>query len=280
VSRRRIDLPVWSRFDRTGEHDEGLWLPSDWRDAAREGRSAVPSRVREPNPDEDVLKSSVNNGKLKGPQFVIGTPAGQASYTLPLVEVESCPPSCRFIDPNSKLPCKAMSYWTLTRYRYGPALCTCIAKNLDAFDSRHPNGYWIYLHVAGDFDVYRNDDPEYALIWEQHLQHHRSLNVWGNTHCSRTGRIGQVITRMNSMRGRRSVMRFSHDVGPYSSTTIGTKADRKRDDFVCLADYLKISCMECGLCIDRPDLRVAFIERGATDVDRRFASAFSITERG
>jgi len=271
---------VWSRFDRTGEHDEGLWLPSDWRDAAREGRSAVPSRVREPNPDEDVLTSSTHNGKIKGPQFVVGIAAGHASYTLSLTEVESCPPSCRFIDPNSKVPCKAMSYWTLTRYRYGAVLRARIAENLDALDTRHPNGFWIFLHVAGDLDVYRNDDPEYALMWEQHLQDHPALNVWGNTHCGRTSRIGQVVTRMNSMRGRRSVMRFSHDIGPYSSTTIRTKADRERGDFVCLADYLKVSCMECALCIDRPDLRVAFIERRETDADRGLASAPSIAERG
>jgi len=261
VSRRRVDLPVWSRFDRTGEHCENLWLPSDWRDAAREGRSAIPSRVREPREGEDVLKSSVNNGKLKGPQFVVGIPAGQASYTLPLPEVESCPPSCRFIDPDSNVPCKAMSYWTLTRYRFGTAFSACIATNLDALDARHPNGYWVYLHVSGDFDVYRNDDPEYALMWEQHLQRRSALNVWGNTHCRRAGMIGRVLTRMNAMPGRRSVIRFSHDVGPYSSTTIRTRADRRLGDFVCLADYLKISCMECGLCIDRPDLRVAFIER-------------------
>jgi hypothetical protein len=273
VSRRRVDLPVWSRFDRTGEHDQGLWLPRDWRDAAHEGRSAVPSRVREPDTDEDVVKSSVNNGKLKGPQFVVGHAAGQASYTLPLAEVESCPPDCPFIDPTTDVPCKAMSYWTLRRYRYGTALCTSIAKNLDALDARHPNGYWIFLHVSGDFDVYRNDDPEYVLMWEHHLQHRGALNVWGNTHCRRAGRIGQVITRMNSMPGHRSVMRFSHDVGPYSSTTIRTKADRKLGDFVCIADYLKVGCMQCALCIDRPDIRVAFLERGATDVDRSSASA-------
>jgi hypothetical protein len=125
--------------------------------------------------------------------------------------------------------------------------------NLLDHQHRFREGFTVELHGSGDFA-----DEEHFEGWEERMDKHRALHIWGNSahgnpDIPESVRIARRIDYLNEKFRDRFAVRISGREGDMGSTIIGVTItrERAREKFVCPAP--KVSCAECAFCIDSTD---------------------------
>lgn len=210
---------------------------------------------------ERAIKKSTNT-KL-GKRVTKGKLAGFPIFTLTLEERATCPRSCiHWAD------CYGNNMMNATRYIGDDALIQQIENDLAFYQSKHPNGFLVRLHVLGDFY-----SVDYVAQWAKWLGMFPALHVYGYTANqydaidSKERAIGEALLSLRLACGIRFAVRFS---GSYNDNFAALSQDDQRSDqliadkkaFLCPTQISKETgklakkdeetlvpdCGACGLC--------------------------------
>ena len=210
---------------------------------------------------ERAIKKSTNT-KL-GKRVTKGKLAGFPIFTLTLEERATCPRSCiHWAD------CYGNNMMNATRYVGDNALIQQIEDDLAFYQSKHPNGFLVRLHVLGDFY-----SVDYVAQWAKWLGMFPALHVYGYTANqfdaidSKERAIGEALLSLRLACGIRFAVRFS---GSYNDSFAALSQDDDRSNqliadkkaFLCPTQISKDTgklakkdeetlvsdCGACGLC--------------------------------
>jgi hypothetical protein len=210
---------------------------------------------------ERVVKKSTNT-KL-GKRVTKGKLAGFPIFTVTLEERATCPRSCIHWGD-----CYGNNMMNATRYAADDALVAQIEADLAFYQTKHPNGFLVRLHVLGDFF-----SVAYVAQWARWLGMFPALHVYGYTANqpdatdSQERAIGQALLTLRNECGIRFAVRFS---GSYSQEFAALSYDDARSAqlvadkqaFKCPTQISKATgklakkgeetlapdCGACGLC--------------------------------
>lgn len=229
--------------------------------ALKEGRTIFPRRVFDAADRDRVLISGINNMKL-GKRITKGPWAGSPFYVLSLEERKTCPRSCPVWDA-----CYGNGLVASVRFKYNANLMRKLAVELEALNSKYPNGFAVRLHALGDFP-----DLDYVKAWAEWSDKFKALQIEGYTAHPRASEIGQAIWVMNLKRPKRWQVRNSVAIdAPYEPMQVSTLWDGANqppphmDALVCPQELGKTqTCGTCALCWSptMADKRVLFLGHG------------------
>jgi hypothetical protein len=199
-----------------------------------EGRSLFPKRVVAP--DGNVLKTGDNQRKL-GRMIAKGKWKGFSVFSLSLEERATCPRTC--LQWNS---CYTNNMAHAKRYRHGIELEEQIWRELWALQHKHPAGFVIRLHVAGDFP-----SVAYVDLWAAALDHFPAMRVFGYCAWKYQTPIGKAVIQLRNKHWDRFAIRTSGGVkGP---RTVVFQQKPPPGVIPCPAQSGKTaSCSTCALC--------------------------------
>lgn len=220
------------------------------------GTTMFPYKVKHPEKTSRglyALKSAKANTKvgkgrtklLKGTEEFRGRPV----YSLTLIERETCPETCAHWDT-----CYTNAMPFAHRYAPGPALEEALRKDVDHLATKHPDGFVVRLHIAGDYY-----SVEYVHLWMELLSKHPELRIYSYTHRQLTDPIGRAATQMaQEFPERVSVLRSDPESpdDPLPAAYSVMYDEEPRDDAVVCPVQMRemggsgpASCLECGLCM-------------------------------
>lgn len=226
-----------------GERSKDFALKPD-HPAAVEGRTRYPKSKRLNT--WPPLKSGYNNAKI-GKIVTKGKWAGMAIYTLTLEERATCPRSCAHW-----LDCYGNKMPFSSRQTAGAALEKEIDHQLISLHREHPKGFLVRLHVLGDFY-----SREYVRQWRHWLEDIPTLHIYGYTAWGLGTDIGSAVS--NYLHHPRAAIRFSDNIGEWTTTTIETEAAAPVGSIVCPAQTGKTECCgSCALCW-QTEKQIAFL---------------------
>lgn len=209
-------------------------VPKKGDDAAVYGTTVFRSKVVAP--DDAVLKSGANQRKL-GPVVTKGKWKGFPIFSLTLEERATCPRTCRLW-----LSCYANNMGQAKRYAHGSALESAIWRELTVLQNKHPNGFVVRLHIAGDFY-----SVAYVDMWADALEAFPALYVFGYTARNKDV-IGERVAALRDFAWDRFAVRHSgaHQ-GP--RTRVIKRAAQANGSIICPAQLGKTKqCGTCALC--------------------------------
>ena len=194
-------------------------------------------------PTPEMLKPGRNNKKLKG-VIKKGAWKGLPIYSLTLEERASCPSNCEQWDN-----CYGNNMPFANRYDHtDPKFLKMLAVNLTVLEHKHPSGFVIRLHILGDFF-----SKAYVEFWEDRLETHTALRVWGYTHHRSESEIGRAVNKLNV--SDKCAVRFSDDEDTTFSTTVAKDVGQaeivraKTGALICPEQTGKTkNCGTCSLC--------------------------------
>jgi hypothetical protein len=193
-----------------------------------------------------ALKWAGKNVKIGG-LMTKGHWAGMPIYALTLEERKTCPSTCQQWNK-----CYGDNMYLAARHKADRNLTRALTADLKALDSKFPNGYVVRLHVLGDF--YSSD---YVMFWQEMLDLHPALRIYGYTHWQMGTLVGDAVTRLAVGNPTRvSILRsdcadVAHD--PLAAAMVipaGSTEPAPGTKVICPNETGKVnSCGECGLCM-------------------------------
>lgn len=218
-----------------------------------------PGKVLDPDGSEAVLKDGANNSKIGG-DVLVGWLRGAHIVTLTLEERATCPKSCGLWQA-----CYGNAMPHSRRWRHGDALLERLKVEIADLCAGHET-VLVRLHVLGDFW-----SLAYVLFWQEMLERHANLFVFGFTAHGRKSEIGALIAEVRSWHEKEGRQRFfirhSETTGPWGAFTIDFPTDRLRigDAVVCPEQRdgmegspKRMHCGACGLCW-KSDVPIVFV---------------------
>lgn len=229
--------------------------------AVVEGRSLFPTTVVAATDSPQLFVSGANQRKI-GDRVTKGPWAGMPIYSLTLEERATCSRAC-----HHRGTCYGNGMPQARRHRHGPKMEERLAAEIAALAHLHPDGFVTHVHVLGDFY-----STEYVRVWEQQLEAHPALHVFGYTFWADDTEIGAAIQLLRGRFPDRFAIRVSRpdvtapDHREMAATTIWRIAEgRQAEGIVCPAQtHPGVCCGSCGLCW-HPEMRdtpIAFIAHG------------------
>lgn len=210
-------------------------------------KAVVPVPESPPNSGLLVLKDAVSNRKLGAGKRVImkGRYRGMPLYSLTLEERATCWDGCQNWDV-----CYGDNMPFGKRYQHGPELEGAVTHDVTVLASRNPYGFVVRLHVLGDFY-----SVPYVQTWDQLLEAHYALRLFGYTHWRHDHPIGKEVARLvqkypDRVAFRRSDRTSQHDPLP-PAMTVGPKQKAVPGTVLCPEQTQQTtSCLTCGLCMN------------------------------
>ena len=216
--------------------------------AMRGGRTAFPSRVFAPDELPRLLKSGHHSRKI-GKQVAKGHRRGWEIYTLTLEERASCPRSC-----GEWASCYGNNMQAAERVEHGPDLIEQLGFEVARLALAHPGGFLVRLHILGDFW-----SVTYVRFWEQMIQQHPALHLFGFTAREPQSEIGQAIALLIHDAGwSRFAIRFSGAPHTHGAARVLAPGEIDPAAILCPAQTGQTDCCAtCALCW-QSDRSIAF----------------------
>lgn len=205
--------------------------------AVLNGKTRFPKSVQDPH--SEVLKPGSYQRKL-GREVTKGAWKGSPIFSLTLEERATCPATCAMWQG-----CYGNQMHRSVRYRHGRPLEDALRANLRRLISEHGR-LVVRLHILGDFY-----SVGYVYFWEEMLDRHPGLNVFGYTAWDTHTRIGEAIKDLRYRRWDRFAVRTSSGKHGWTPKTIVIERaeDKPPEAIICPAQIEKTqSCGTCGLC--------------------------------
>lgn len=227
------------RFTEHKKPGNAMVLAAD-HPAVVEGRSLFTKHAG--NSSSRVLVSGFNSRKI-GKVCKKGKWKGFPIYTLTLEERKTCPTTC-----DLWRSCYGNKMHWSRRNQAGPVLEAKLGQELSNLQEQHPRGFIVRLHVLGDFY-----SVEYVQKWEDWLDMHPALHVFGYTARTEVDPIGRELRELIRVRWRRFAVRSSgHLLGgtpgiPYTSV-IKTESEAGKAIICPAQTYKSDCCATCALC--------------------------------
>lgn len=166
--------------------------------AARAGRTIFGNRVVYATEPERLLKRGHHSRKI-GDVVQKGKWRGMPIFTLTLEERATCPRTCK-----QWLGCYGNAMNWAERLVHGPELEARLWRELGSLQARNPGGFVVRLHVLGDFY-----SLAYVSFWQQALDCHPALRVFGYTAHDPAHGIGAALKDLADSEWERFALRFS-----------------------------------------------------------------------
>ena len=195
--------------------------------------------IGEPFPNETVLKDGRDNRKLHS--ITYGVPI----FTVTLRERADCPAHCAQFRS-----CFGNHMNWARRFIIGDAFYEAVQLECELLSLDFPDGFRIRLHTLGDFV-----SVEYVQFWEQMLELHPALLIYGYTHWRKSDEIGREIEKLNRRyQHGRFCIRWSDGSGEWSTRVFDTpSAEPIRDGYsMCPHEIKGTSCADCKVCWESP----------------------------
>lgn len=220
-----------------------------------EGHTRHQFLVRDPSPDEWVLKSGEHSRKL-GSIVTKKVWKGFPIYSLSLEERATCPRSCNQWDICYG---NGVSQNRAYRYRHGPELIEALGRELKILNHEPATGrgFVVRLHTLGDFY-----SVEYVQQWAGWIKQYPALRVFGFTAWQPDTEIGAAVMALRDKHWDRFAVRFSNSSDRHrSANVISSGVDHSSvDGIVCPAETGGTECCgTCGLCWTS-DRQIVFVE--------------------
>ena len=195
----------------------------------------IQQRAKKPEDVIRVLKSGKESRKI-GDRIIKGKWKGMPIFTLTLEERATCPRSCQ-----EWLSCYGNKMHWSHRFSPTPELMNVIERELQAYQTKHPGGFVVRLHVLGDFI-----SVDYVECWRRWLDQFPSLHIFGYTAHAPKSAIGRAISLMP---WERAALRFSGSKKYRGAVTVADAASSPLEAIICPAQTNKTDCCgTCGLC--------------------------------
>lgn len=220
----------------------GNRLPPHDHAAVLDGRTRYPSKVKDPDEADRLLKSGHNNQKI-GKQVLKGPWKGMPIFTLTLEERATCPRSCL-----QWRNCYGNNLHLSPRWKHGRDLEFYLFMEVDTLAYDNPDGFVVRLHVLGDFY-----DEHYVKFWAYLMARFPQLRVFGFTaridpDCPITRALVDVRFKFPD----RWFVRFSDvaDILPSMAAEVVSLPDHASPGSIVCPEQLgkTKACATCGLC--------------------------------
>lgn len=193
-----------------------------------------------------VLKPAASNAKLGNGRnvFTKGRYVGMPLFALTLEERATCPSTCdRWRD------CYANAMPFATRYTVNAQLFQALRADVKLLAGKHPRGFCVRLHVAGDYP-----SVLYVELWRELLTRHAELHIFSYTHREPGTPVGDAVTLLvQDFPERVSVLRSNGQAGdPLPLAIVVDKHSSQPapgTQVICPEQTGRAaSCLDCGLC--------------------------------